>query len=309
MKKLVLFIAIVLAFSTAGISQRYNLGFGWRGGVTNYLGDIGGGDLSRNFVYNMELKDTRWATGPTVSYRIHPLWGLQGSILYGRLRGEDNESENRARRGRNLNFRNDIFELSGKLEFYPQVLSLSDVGYRGRYRVDYQTYFFAGLGVIYHSPKSYHHSDVNNKKKEYYKLRGLLTEGEKYSPLVISVPMGGGFFFTYKRQHRFGFEFQWSWVFTDYLDDIHDQYVDPSMMSSDPMAPVLANQWIDQFGVPAAVQYGPGSKRGDPTDRDNFVVMSISYHFLIRTRGGFYRSNYSWMYGRHRKWGGTKAKF
>ncbi|MBK6524672.1 MAG: hypothetical protein IPG07_03405 [Crocinitomicaceae bacterium] len=46
MKKLVLFIAIILAFSTAGLSQRYNLGFGWRGGVTNYLGDIGGGDLS-----------------------------------------------------------------------------------------------------------------------------------------------------------------------------------------------------------------------------------------------------------------------
>lgn len=305
MKNLLLVCLVFLAVSSPVIAQRYNLGFGWRAGATNYLGDIGGGDLSRNFVYNMELKDTRWATGPTVNYRFHPLFAVQGGLIYGRLRGEDNESENRARRGRNLNFRNDIFELSAKLEFYPQILSLSDVGYRGRYRVDYQTYFFAGVGAIYHSPKSYHYSNPG----EYYKLRGLMTEGEKYSPIVVCMPFGGGFFFTYKRQHRFGFEFQWSWVFSDYLDDIHDQYVDPSMMSSDPMAPVLANQWIDQFGVPAEVNYTPGSKRGDPTDRDNFVVMSLSYHFLIRTRGGFYRSNYSWMYGRHRKWGGTKAKF
>lgn len=306
MKKLLLFCVLTIAFSHAGLTQRYNLGFGWRAGATNYLGDIGGGDLSRNFVYNMELKDTRWATGPTVNYRFHPMYAIQGSILYGRLRGEDNEAESRARRGRNLNFRNDVFELSAKLEIYPQILSLSDVGYRGRYRVDYQTYFFAGVGVLYHSPKAY---IDGGDPKEYYKLRGLLTEGVKYSPLVITMPFGGGFFFTYKRQHRFGFEFQWSWTFSDYLDDIHDQYVDPSLMSSDPNSAILANQWIDQPGVPAENQYGPGSIRGDATDRDNFVVMSFSYSFLIRTRGGFYRSNYSWMYGRHRKWGGTKAKF
>ncbi|MBK6953220.1 MAG: hypothetical protein IPH24_14600 [Crocinitomicaceae bacterium] len=108
MKKLVLFIAIILGLRSVCIAQRYNLGFGWRAGVTNYLGDIGGGDLSRNFVYNMELKDTRWATGPTVSYRLHPILGLQGGILYARLRGEDNESEKRTRKGRNLNFRNDF---------------------------------------------------------------------------------------------------------------------------------------------------------------------------------------------------------
>ena len=305
MKKLLLLLLIGIA-SQFTFAQRYNLGFGWRAGVTNYLGDIGGGEESRNFVYNLEMKDTRWATGPFINWRFHPMYALQGGITYGRLRGEDNEAEWRTRKGRNLNFRNDIFELNAKFEVYPQFLALSDVGYRGRYRIDYQTYFFAGVGAVYHSPKAYQIGD----EKTYYKLCPLMTEGVKYSPLVISVPFGGGFFFTYKRQHRFGFEFQWSWVFTDYLDDIHDVYVDPSLMSSDPMAPILANQYIDQPGVPGAQNYGnPGNLRGDPTDRDNYMFMTVSYSFLIRTRGGFYRSNYSWMYGRHRKWGGTKAKF
>lgn len=304
MKKLLVILLVLLATGLVN-AQRYNLGFGWRAGATNYLGDIGGGDLSRNFVYNMELKDTRWATGPFINWRFHPLYALQGGITYARIRGEDNEAESRTRRGRNLNFRNDIFELSGKLEVYPQVLSLSDVGFRGRYRVDYQTYFFAGVGAVLSNPKGMYYGDG-----KYYKLRPLMTEGKKYSPVAITVPLGGGFFFTYKRQHRFGFEFQWSWVFTDYLDDIHDVYVDPSMMSSDPMAPLLANQYMDQPGVPGPQNYGaPGTIRGDPTDRDNYLFMTVSYSFLIRTRGGFYRSNYSWMYGRHRKWGGTKAKF
>lgn len=304
--RLILVLGVILLTSVSVFSQRYNLGFGWRAGATNYLGDIGGGDLARNFVYNMELKDTRWATGPMINWRFHPLFALQGNITYARLRGEDNESENRARRGRNLNFRNDIFELAAKFEIYPQVLALSDVGYRGRYRVDFQTYFFAGVGVVYHSPKAYHYSNPG----EYYKLRPLMTEGVKYKPVVLNMPFGGGFFFTYKRQHRYGFELQWSWTFTDYLDDIHDQYVAPSEMSSDPNAAWLANQWQEQGGtVPAAVQYGPGSPRGDPTDRDNYLFVTFSYQYLIRTRGGFYRKNYSWMYGRHRKWGGTKAKF
>ena len=301
MKKLTLLL-IFGVFTQLAEAQRYNLGFGWRAGVTNFLGDIGGGDLARNFVYNLELKDTRWATGPFVTYRFHPLFAVQGSITYARIRGEDRESENRARQGRNLSFRNDIFEFAGKFEFYPQVLSLSDVGYRGRYRVDYQTYFFAGIGAVVHSPKAEYNGD-------YYKLRPLMTEGEKYSPVAFVMPFGGGFFFTFKRQHRVGFEFSWSWTFTDYLDDISGTYADPSQMSSDPLAATLANRYSGEGNVPASSNYTPGNRRGDPTDRDNYMFMTVSYQFLIRTRGGFYRSNYSWMYGRHRKFGGTKAKF
>jgi len=301
MKKLILLLTLAL-FAQLAEAQRYNLGFGWRAGVTNFLGDIGSGDLSRNFVYNLELKDTRQMTGPFVTYRFHPLFALQGGITYGRLRGEDSESENRARRGRNLSFKNNIFEVSAKFEYYPQILSLSDVGYRGRYRVDYQTYFFAGVGGVIHGPRV-KYNGVN------YALRPLMTEGKKYSPVALVLPFGGGFFFTFRRQHRVGFEFQWSWTFTDYLDDISGNYVDPSEMSSDPMAGILANQYFDQPNVPSSIYYEPGQKRGDITDRDNYMFMSVSYQFLIRTRGGFYRSNYSWMYGRHRKFGGTKAKF
>lgn len=282
--------------------QRYNLGFGVRAGATNFLGDIGNGDLARGFVFNMNMADTRWAVGPFIRWRFHPLFALQGSFNYFRLQGEDIDSDNRARRGRNLNFRNDAFDFSAKLEYYPQVLSVSDVGYRGIYKLSYATYFTVGAGGVISNPKQEYNGN-------YYKLRPLMTEGVKYSPVAFTMPLGGGFYFTYKRVHRFGFEYTWNWTFTDYLDDISTQYADPSEMSSDPMAATLANRWIGIGDVPAAVQYGPDSPRGDPTDRDNYMLMTFSYSYLIRTKNSFYRRNYSWMFGRKRKWGGTKAKF
>ena len=294
-------------FSTA---QQYNLGFGLRAGASNFLGDIGSGDLARGFVYNMELRDTRWAIGGFSRYRFHPLFAVQASFDWVRIQGMDANSDNRERRARNLSFQNNLLHLNGKLEFYPQILSVSDVGYRGRYRLDYQTYFFAGIGGVYHNPKA----EYNGEK---VKLRQLMTEGVEYSPVAFTVPFGGGFFFTYKRIHRFGFEYAWNWTFTDYLDDISRQYVSPSEMSSDPLAPVLANRYAGGFGLPGEKNYqwdgngvgNPSPQRGDPTDRDNFMTMTISYSYLIRTRGSFYRQNYSWMYGRKRRWGGTKAKF
>lgn len=300
MKKVLLILC--LAVAPILTAQQYNLGFGVRAGASGFLGDIGSGDLARGFVYNMELNDTRWATGLFGRYRFHPLLAVQGSFDYVRVQGLDANSDNRARLGRNLSFKNDLFHFNAKLELYPQLLSVSDVGYRGRYRLDYQTYFFAGVGAVLHNPKA----EYNGQN---VKLRPLLTEGVSYSPVALTLPFGGGFFFTYKRIHRFGLEYAWNMSFTDYLDDISTEYVDPSQMSSDPLAAVLANRYSGFGDVPDGVQYGPGSPRGDPTDRDNFMTLTITYSYLIRTRGSFYRKNYSWMYGRKRKWGGTKAKF
>ena len=292
---------LILFVGFAADAQRYNLGIGLKAGATNFLGDIGSGDAARGFVFNMELADTRWAVGPFVRWRFHPLFALQGGLTYGRIQGMDINSDNRARRGRNLNFTNDIFDVSAKFEYYPQILSVSDVGFRGRYRTDYQTYFTVGVGAVIHSPKG-----QIGGTGEKYKLRPLMTEGEKYSPVAFQMPMGGGFFFTHKRRHRFGFEYTWSWTFTDYLDDISTVYVDHPDGS---LADQLANQYSGVGNVPAEVQYGPGSPRGDPTDRDNYMFMTVSYSYLLRTRNSFYRRNYSWMYGRRRRFGGTKAKF
>jgi hypothetical protein len=313
MKKILLIISILLTLNMSFGQRRYNLGFGVKAGAANYLGDIGSGDLARGFVYNLELKDTRWSTGAFVRWRFHPVLAYQGSFDYARIQGDDKNSLNRARRGRNLSFKNDLLMINNRIEYYPAFLTVSDVGKSGRYRWDYQTYFFGGLGVFYHSPKT----EYNGQK---YKLRPLMTEGVKYSPISLSIPMGAGFYFTYKRQHRFGFEMSWNMTFTDYLDDVSGFYTDPSLMASDPMASVLANRnpelgayTIAQY--PEPLNYGPANQsntyfnqRGDPTDKDNFMMVSLSYSYVIRTKNSFSRS-YSWLYKRKSKFGRNKARF
>lgn len=287
--------------------RRYNLDYGIRAGVANYLGDIGSGDLARGFVYNLELKDTRWSTGGFVRYRFHPLFAYQGAITYARIQGADSESINYARLGRNLSFKNDLIMLNNKIEFYPPFLTVSDVGGSGRYRTDFKMYFLTGFGIFYHNPKA----EYNGQK---YKLRPLMTEGKKYSLISASIPMGTGFYFTHKRQHRFGFEMTWNMTFTDYLDDVSRNYVDPSQMGSDPIAATLANRnpelgdYVPGVNYPDPLNYGGTNQRGDPTDKDNFMMITLSYSYVIKTKNGFSRS-YSWIYKSRSKFGKNKSRF
>ena len=314
MKKL-LFVLVAIVLHSSLIAQRYNLGFGVRGGVANYLGDIGGGDIARPFVFNLELKDTRWSTGAFVRYRFHPLFGYQGGFTYARVQGADADSENPARQGRNLSFKNDVLCIDNKLEFYPPQLTMSDVGRRGRYRTDFKTYLFVGVGAIYHSPKALYNG-------EFVKLRPLKTEGVSYSPFSLSIPIGSGFYFTYRKQHRFGFELSWNYTFTDYIDDVSGYYVNPSDMSDNPLAPILANRnpelaYSEGSAYPARANYGPSNptsqsqnifnKRGEPQN-DNFILMTVSYSFVIKSNNGFNRS-YSWIYRSKSRFGKTKARF
>lgn len=311
MKKLLFIFGILFFVSTSFGQRRYNLDYGIRAGIANYLGDIGSGDLARGFVYNLELKDTRWSTGAFIRYRFHPLFAYQGAFTYARIQGADSESINYARLGRNLSFKNDLFMLNNKIEFYPPFLTVSDVGGSGRYRTDFKMYFLTGFGIFYHNPKA----EYNGQK---YKLRPLMTEGKKYSPVALSIPMGTGFYFTHKRQHRFGFEMTWNMTFTDYLDDVSGSYVNASSMGSDPIASTLANRnpELGSYAIgtyPASQNYGGTggaytNQRGDATDKDNFMMISLSYSYVIKTKSGFSRS-YSWIYKSRSKFGKNKSRF
>lgn len=304
MKRLLLFITIVLGLNLS-YSQRYFFDMGWKIGASNYLGDMGGKEQTRrDFVMDMKLKHTRWDLGMFWRYRANYWLAVRGDLTYTRIEGKDIESTNPGRRGRNLSFKNDMFALEARAEIYPPFLSLSDVGVYGRYRTDFQTYLFVGAGGLLHFPKA----EINGTK---YSLRKLQTEGKKYSPIAFTMPMGVGFFFTFRRQHRVGFEIQWNWTLTDYLDDVSNVYVDASQMSGDAIAPTLANRRgeLTEAFLPDPANYEPGNKRGDPTNYDNFLSIKVYYSFVFRQRrGGFQRRTYSWMYGRKGKFRKVKAK-
>ncbi len=260
-------------------------------GVSNYLGDIGGQDKTRrDFVYDMKLAETRWNIGAFVRYKTRvPNVFLKAAFDYIRIQGDDKLTTNPARHYRNLNFKNDIFNLSltGEYVFYED----PDLGNTYRYRNSFRAYALGGISAFYHNPKASYQGG-------WVALRPLQTEGVYYSPINIAIPLGVGFYFTFQRKHRIGFEAIWWKTFTDYLDDISGNY--PSKPPSDPLAKALSLR-TDELPVPTNKQdysvyksHDWGLKRGDKTHKDNFLTMSITYSYVIRGKSSFYRSKFSW---------------
>ena len=304
MKRLLLVAAL---FTGMFANAQYNIDFGVKLGGANYLGEMGGKEQSRrNFVMDMKLSQTRWALGAFGRYRINPYVAVNLGFTYGRIQGADSLSSNPGRVGRNLSFRNDILDLSLRGELY--LYKVNDVGNRGRYRTDFQTFVFAGVSGFYSNPKAKN----TNYSFDWVALQPLQTEGVEYSKLNLSIPLGIGFFFTYQKQHRFGWELGWHTTFTDYIDDASTQYADPATL--DPIAAdYFANRTDelnpDDFQDGFFNNFTPGDKRGDPNHNDTFLFMNFTYSYVIKGPNSFYRSHYSWIGGRSRGFRKVRAKF
>lgn len=285
-------------------SSYYKLDVGGYLGMANYLGEIGGKEKTeRPFIWDMKLNQTRWSMGGFARYKINDFFAIQGSLNYLRIQCDDKLSTNRGRRGRNLNFRNDILDFALRGEVY--IYNIPDVGGTGRYRLDFKSYAFVGVGAFLHGPKTIYDGS-------WVKLRDLKTEGQAtpYSKIGICIPTGLGFYFTKKRKYRVGWEMSWRLTFTDYIDDISTVYADPSILESQ-AAIDLANRHDEVSGnpdVPADGHYAPGEKRGDSSDNDTYFYMGVSYSYVFRGKNSFYSQNYNWIGGRGKR-DRVKVKF
>jgi hypothetical protein len=302
-------IAVFLLFCFRTFAQ-YNLDYGGSIGASNYLGEIGGKDGTRkDFVNDIKMSQTRPAINAFVRYRIHSKVSVKGSLTALRIQGADSLSTNPQRTGRNLSFRNDIIELAATSEVI--TFHGPDIGNSRRYQLDFKSYIYFGVAGFYHNPKAQYNGD-------WYALRPLRTEGQEkpYSRIELAIPMGLGFYYTYKRKHRFGWEFGWRKTFTDYLDDISTSYARPEQMANDPMAPILANRNVE-LTQPHPINPAnytanniSASPRGNPLDKDNYFVSTFSYSYVIRGKNQFYRQQYSsFIFGNKRKKRTSRAKF
>lgn len=309
MRKLFLSFITIFTFSVSAYSQ-YRIDYGFSVGASNYLGEMGGGiNERRNGIADMKLNYARWTVGGFYRYRFSNRFAVKGALNYIRLSGDDSKTLNPARRGRNLNFKNDMLELDAHLELY--VYKVNDVGGTGRYTSDFNLYVFGGVGAFYSNPKG----ELDGK---WYSLQPLQTEGKSYSRINLSIPVGLGFYYTIQRKYRLGMEFGWRTTFTDYIDDVSDKYVvhsDPLVASlADKSSPALSaeireeNPDVDHLPYPST--YQPGKKRGDPEHNDSYATITASFSWAIRGRSNFYKSKNSWILGKNkRKRRKSRAKF
>lgn len=302
MRIFLLSVGIFLLTFSNGKAQYY-WDFGVSLGGANYLGEMGGTDKSRrDFIYDIKLNQTRYMFGTFARYRVNQNFSWHTSINYGRIQGADSLSDYGPRFSRNLSFRNDILEVStrGELYFY----TVNDVGRTGRYRLDFRTYVFAGIGMFYHNPKAFYQG-------KWHALQPLKTEGKDYKRIQPVIPIGGGFYYTYKRQHRIGLEFGWRVTFTDYLDDASELYIDPDLHQSE-LSAALANRSADVQNDPRFIglsNFKTGSIRGEPSNNDSYLFTQFTYSFVMRgQRRNIRHKSYNYVYAK-RKRRRTKAKF
>jgi hypothetical protein len=319
MKNLVsIFVLIVILFSlvsTDAEAQRFTkrrryASVGVNLNAMNYFGDI----VPEADFTSLRFRSTRPNIGVEYMYRLFPRVSVRGGFAWGRITGDDkksaspNEEDNLPRFKRNLNFRNDIKELSGTL-----VLDLYEN--RGAYtrRPDFTPFGFVGVALFHHNPKTYY--DGGKIPTGYYALQPLGTEGQNvsgqgypspYSKIQIAVPLGLGFRYRLDRQWDLSFEIGWRKTFTDYLDDVSGTYASKSDLlkgSNGEKAAILSDRSNEsgfatvpdpQLGIqyPHVPGYGTkGDQRGDVTDDDWYIVTGIHLNYILptRTRGPKFR--------------------
>lgn len=310
MQKVLVTIFLSLLTSISAYSQYY-VDYGFSVGASNYLGEMGGGiGERRSGPADMKLNYTRWNLGGFYRYRISNRFGVKGTLNYVRLSGDDSQTLNPNRKGRNLNFKNDMIEAAAHLELY--VYKVNDVGGTGRYSSDFNLYLFGGVGAFYSNPKG-------ELDGQWYSLQPLKTEGTSYSKINLAIPAGIGFYYTINRKYRLGLEASWRTTFTDYIDDVSDKYV----THTDPLTAQLANKTNQELitqihmdnpdlnnGSPQVTTYNPGKKRGDPEHNDSYATVTVNFSWAIRGRSKFYRAKNSWVLGKKkRKRRKSRAKF
>ncbi|HRH37557.1 MAG TPA: DUF6089 family protein, partial [Flavobacteriales bacterium] len=316
--------AAFVVLTTMGAKAQYAWDFGMHLGAANYLGEMGGKDQPRrDFVWDMKLGQTRWCVGGFARRKINRLLSVNTGLLYLRIQGADENTEYKPRHERNLNFRNDMIEWYLRPEV--TIFQDNDLGGRGKYKLDFRLFAYAGVALFYSNPfGQYTGQTVSGvaTNGEWVALRPLKTELADYSSLGVSIPVGIGFHFTQKRRHRFGFDIGWRTTFTDYLDDASTVYKNPTDLpgGAGGLADLMADQHVQ--GSPLnSYDYnygwwdsgGPSKHkdniRGDPSHNDSYLTCTFTYSYVLRGQSNFYRQRYSWIRGAKRVGRKSRAKF
>ena len=274
-----LFFLLFISF-TAFSQSPFHLGF--FGGIASYQGDL----VSRNF------QQPKPAFGVTANYEVSDRFMLRGGFTLARVAGADAKGKSEfLKEIRNLSFETNISEASliGELTVF------------NLYNIRWSPYFFAGVAVYHFDPYTY---DSTNKK---YYLQPLSTEGQgisaypdrkPYKLTQLAIPLGGGIKFAITDDIRLGFEIGTRKLFTDYLDDVSTDFVDPNILLAErgPKAVELSYRGDEVPGEYATANGGviypdngypaKGVQRGNPKFKDYYYFTGIHLTFRIGNGGG-----------------------
>lgn len=271
MKKLLIILISVCCISSLNAQKLANEIGGWIGG-SYYLGE-----LNPYKQYNQ----THLAGGLLYRKNINKRIALRLHVSYGMVTGADSMSTVAADKNRNLSFRSRIFEMGPIIEInFFEYEAGRKIG-RNYYKNIISPYYFIGLNYFKMNPQAVFQDD-------FIDLQTLGTEGQgsalndrkKYSLNQISIPMGFGLKMSVTPRMNISFEYGIRKTFTDYLDDVSGEYVDPVALAqlNGPLAAHYADQSLNQEGINFSNE---GAMRGNPKTKDWYSFSGLIVTFCL----------------------------
>lgn len=283
------------------------------------LTDLGGAKkIGSPFLRDIDFQATRFCISAFYRYNVNKWFAVRANLMYGMLKADDNNTDGRPprtengvyknpddswyRARRNLNFETHIVEFQAMAEINLKKYMHDEArGSKDRWA----PYVGGGLGFFWFNP----YTKLNGAK---VKLKPLGTEGQNirnatngyakpYSNFQFDLIALLGIKYNVTERFSISLEGVYHQTFTDYLDDVSGNYVNPQDISSlSPQAQILQNRANsgrypdNQFNFVEG-QYkttdgslnvgGIGQQRGDHKNNDQFLHIQLTFSFNLGTSG------------------------
>jgi hypothetical protein len=264
------------SISTANGKIEVGLGLG----PMFFLGDLGGSaGAGKTFVKDLDLPLTKLNKGIYLNFYPKEWIGLRLAGNLGFVEGDDAEAPDKGgaemdRKYRGLNFRSKIKEAYAAIELYPTFFFEKYDGLQGKLR----PYVVAGVGIFNFNP------EVKDVDGSWVKTAPLRLEGQgfpeypnskPYKLTQMNVLAGGGVKYYLKESMYIGIEILHRKLFTDYVDDVSQNfYVDPITFDANlsPANAVTARRlyYRGTYTFPTTRPYQEFAERGDPKENDAY---------------------------------------
>ncbi|MBK9730199.1 MAG: hypothetical protein IPO83_02745 [Chitinophagaceae bacterium] len=282
-------IVMLCLHSTYTNAQALEIGID--GGVTGFLGDLGGANyIGRPFVFDLETSLLKPAASIHFRYYVGGLLTIKTSFTYTGIAGNDSLIQPTAqfspewyRWYRNLSFQSTLMEGAVTAELNFKHFEPGSKRYR------FAPYILAGVGVMHFNPKTIYNGNL-------IELQPLHTEGQGFDSLNVKpysliqavFPVGFGFRYNLTQSAILGFEFRNCFTMTDYMDDVSTSYASQDQFNnyfSDPATASLAyeiSRRSDEKDPEEFYGYitAPGQQRGD-ANKDQYFMMQFSISYLL----------------------------
>jgi len=257
-------------------------------GPSNFLGDLGG-NMGRGtaFLKDNNIQMTKFTFGGFVSYHPSELFGIRLALNFGSLEGDDAIIKNKggleeARKIRNSNFRSKFSEAIVLAEVYPTIFLEEDPS--DVYR-KLRPYAVAGIGAFRFNSEGF-----DPVSQQWVALKPLHTEGQgfaefpdrkEYKLTQMNLPFGVGVKYFLSETVNLSFEILHRKTFTDYIDDVSTNYIDPALFYT--YLPTAQAQLAERMANKSGGQFTAGNKRGTKTNNDAYY--SAGFKLGVRLGG------------------------